>query len=222
MIPIPTPINEPVDSHAPGTAPRARLEATLRTMSSASPIEIPAIIDGKAVRTGKLLPVSMPHQHRHVLAQAHEAGEAEVSAAIEGAMKIATEWAHTPFETRATIFLRAADLLSGPHRARVNAACMLGQSKTPHQSEIDAVCELADFWRFNVHYYRQILQDQPPMHGAGTWNRLDHRPLDGFIFAVAPFNFTSIALNLPTAPALTGNTVIWKPSTTSAVAKLWH
>ncbi|MBN8610007.1 MAG: L-glutamate gamma-semialdehyde dehydrogenase [Deltaproteobacteria bacterium] len=214
MIPIPTPINEPVDSHAPGTAPRARLEATLRAMSSAPPLEIPAIIDGKAVRTGKLLPVSMPHQHRRVLAQAHEAGEAEVSAAIDGAMKVATEWARTPFETRAAIFLRAADLLSGPHRARVNAACMLGQSKTPHQSEIDAVCELADFWRFNVHFLRK-LHDEQPLSPAGQWNRSDLRPLEGFVFAIAPFNFLSIAANLPTAPVLCGNVALWKPSTTS-------
>ncbi len=213
MIPIPTPINEPIDSHAPNTAPRARLEETLRALSS-SPIEIPTIIDGKAVRTGKLLSVAMPHRHRHVLAQAHEAGEAEVVAAIDGAMKVATDWARTSFETRAAIFLRAADLLSGPHRARVNAACMLGQSKTPHQSEIDAVCELADFWRFNVHFLRR-LHDEQPLSPPGQWNRSDLRPLEGFVLAIAPFNFLSIAANLPTAPVLCGNVALWKPSTTS-------
>jgi 1-pyrroline-5-carboxylate dehydrogenase len=213
MIPIPPPINEPVDSHAPGTPARARLEAALRSLSS-SPIEVPVVIDGKPVRTGKALRVPMPHRHRHLLAEAHEAGEAEVEAAIAGAMRVSQDWARTPFETRAAIFLRAAELLSGPHRARINAACMLGQSKTPHQSEIDAVCELADFFRWNVHFLRK-LHDEQPVSPAGQWNRSDLRPLEGFVLAVCPFNFLSIAANLPTAPVLCGNVALWKPSTTS-------
>lgn len=219
MIPIPTPINEPIDSHAPGTPARARLEEALQALSSA-PIEIPVLIDGKPVHTGKTLRVSMPHRHQHLLAQAHEAGEAEVSAAIDGAMKVATEWARTPFESRAAIFLRAAELLAGPYRARVNAACMLGQSKTPHQSEIDAVCELADFFRFNVHFLRK-LHDEQPLSPAGQWNRSDLRPLEGFVLAIAPFNFLSIAVNLPAAPILCGNVALWKPSTTSLLG-CWH
>lgn len=213
MIPIPPPINEPVDSHAPGTPARARLEAALRSLSS-SPIEVPVVIDGKPVRTGKSLRVPMPHRHRHLLAEAHEAGEAEVEAAISGAMRVSQDWARTPFETRAAIFLRAAELLSGPHRARINAACMLGQSKTPHQSEIDAVCELADFFRWNVHFLRK-LHDEQPVSPAGQWNRSDLRPLEGFVLAICPFNFLSIAANLPTAPVLCGNVALWKPSTTS-------
>jgi 1-pyrroline-5-carboxylate dehydrogenase len=219
MIPIPTPINEPVDSHAPGTPARARLEAALRDLA-ASPIEIPVVVDGEARRTGRMLSVPMPHRHRHVLAHAHEAGEAEVDAAISGALRVADEWARTPFETRAAIFLRAADLLAGPHRARVNAACMLGQSKTPHQSEIDAVCELVDFFRFNVHFLRK-LHDEQPLSPPGQWNRSDLRPLEGFVLAITPFNFLSIAANLPTAPVLCGNVVVWKPSTTSLFG-CWH
>ncbi|MBX7191682.1 MAG: L-glutamate gamma-semialdehyde dehydrogenase [Sandaracinaceae bacterium] len=219
MIPIPTPINEPVDSHAPGTAARARLEVALRDLA-ASPIEVPVVIDGQAVHTGKTLRVTMPHRHRHLLAEAHEAGEAEMQAAIAGAMRVSHEWARTPFETRAAIFLRAAELLAGPHRARVNAACMLGQSKTPHQSEIDAVCELVDFFRWNVHFLRK-LHDEQPVSPAGSWNRADLRPLEGFVLAICPFNFLSIAVNLPTAPVLCGNVVLWKPSTTSLFG-CWH
>lgn len=219
MIPIPTPVNEPVDTHAPGTPARARLEEALRTLA-ASPIEVPAWIDGREVRTGRTTKVVMPHRHRHVLAEAHETGAAEVEAAIAGAMKVAPAWAAMPFEARAAIFLRAAELLAGPHRARINAACMLGQSKTPHQSEIDAVCELADFFRFNVHFLRQLHEEQP-LSPAGQWNRLELRPLEGFVLAVCPFNFLSIAANLPTAPALAGNVVLWKPSTTSLFG-CWH
>ncbi len=213
MIPTPKPRNEPVDSHAPGTPARARLEAALDAMAR-SPIEIPAWIDGKEVRTGKLLRVAMPHRHAHLLAEAHEAGAREVEAAIDGAMRAAPAWASLPFEARAAIFLRAADLVSGPYRARVNAACMLGQSKTPHQSEIDAVCELVDFFRFNVSFLEKLHGEQPSSP-EGQWNRTDLRPLEGFVLAVCPFNFLSIAVNLPTAPLLAGNVVLWKPSTTS-------
>jgi 1-pyrroline-5-carboxylate dehydrogenase len=214
MIPVPSPVNEPVDSHAPGTAARARLEAELETLSRAPTLEIPVLIDGRAVHTGRLLDVPVPHRHRQLLARAHEAGEAEVEAAIAGAMRAAASWSRTPFEVRAAIFLRAAELLAGPHRARVNAACMLGQSKTPHQSEIDAVCELADFFRFNVAFLRN-LHDEQPLSPPGQWNRSELRPLEGFVLAITPFNFLSIAVNLPAAPALCGNVVLWKPSTAS-------
>jgi 1-pyrroline-5-carboxylate dehydrogenase len=220
MIPVPSPVNEPVDTHAPGTPARARLEAALHTLSSAPILEIPTWIDGRPVHTGRLLDVPVPHRHRQLLARAHEAGEVEVEAAIAGALRAAEDWARTPFELRAAIFLRAAELLAGPHRARVNAACMLGQSKTPHQSEIDAVCELVDFFRFNVAFLR-ALYDEQPLSPAGQWNRSDLRPLEGFVLAITPFNFLSIAANLPAAPALCGNVVLWKPSTTSLFG-CWH
>lgn len=212
-IPIPTPVNEPVLSYAPGTGERAALSQALAS-ATAEKIEIPVFVGGREVRTGKTVEVTMPHRHAHVLATAHEAGVDEVRAAIEAACAAAPAWAAMPFEDRAGIFLRAADLLAGRDRQVVNAACMLGQSKTAHQSEIDAVCELADFWRFNVAFLRG-LQDSQPISPAGTWNRSELRPLEGFVFAVTPFNFLSIAANLPTAPILCGNVALWKPSTTS-------
>jgi 1-pyrroline-5-carboxylate dehydrogenase len=156
----------------------------------------------------------MPHAHRNVLAVAHEAKGEHVQKAIDAAMAAAPAWSSTRFEDRAAIFLKAADLLTGPWRARINAVCMLGQSKTVHQSEIDAVCELADFWRFNVHYAEQIYAEQP-ISVRGQWNRIDHRPLEGFVLAVTPFNFLSICANLPTAPILAGNVALWKPATTA-------
>lgn len=215
MIPVPTPINEPVDWHAPGSPSRQRLRAALGEFSSTT-LEIPCWIDGRAVHTGQRLEVRVPHRHRHVLGIGHEAGEAEVERAIEGALRVAPAWAAMPFEARAAIFLKAADLLTGPWRARVNAACMLGQSKTVHQSEIDAICELADFFRFNVHFLRR-LHDEQPISVPGQWNRSDLRPLEGFVLAIAPFNFLSIAVNLPAAPILCGNVALWKPSTPSLV-----
>jgi 1-pyrroline-5-carboxylate dehydrogenase len=174
-----------------------------------------------AIRTGDTVDVTMPHDHQHVLATAHKAGRAEVNKAIDAALEAQPAWAAMPFEERAAIFLRAAEMITGPYRGRVNAACMLGQSKTCHQSEIEAVCELADFFRFNVWYAEQILNDQPPMQPHGIWNRVDYRPLEGFVFAVTPFNFLAIAGNLPTAPAILGNVSVWKPATQTLFGA-WH
>lgn len=219
MIAIPAPYNERVDPYAPGSASRAELSAMLRQLSSEKP-EIPVLVGGKEVRTGNLIRVVMPHAHGHVVAEAHEAGAAETQAAIDAAMAAAPAWAAMPFEERAAIFLRAADLLCGPWRTRINAACMLGQSKTSHQSEIDAVAELADFWRFNVQFLRDLEQTQP-ISVPGMWNRSELRPLEGFVLAITPFNFLSIAANLPTAPVLCGNVALWKPSSTSLLG-CWH
>jgi 1-pyrroline-5-carboxylate dehydrogenase len=212
-IPIPPPVNEPVLSYAPGTRERAALSEALAAATQEK-VEIPVWVGGKAVHTGQTVNVTMPHRHAHVLATAHEAREEDVQAAIAAAMKAAPAWAAMSFEDRAGIFLRAADLLAGPYRQRVNAACMLGQSKTSHQSEIDAVCELVDFFRFNVAFLRK-LHDEQPLSPPGSWNRSELRPLEGFVLAITPFNFLSIAVNLPTAPILCGNVALWKPSTTS-------
>jgi len=209
----PVPVNEPVKSYAPDSPERASLTSKLAEMSAAR-IEIPLVIDGKDVRTGKLGQAVMPHRHAQVLADFHQGGEAEVQSAIGAAIKAHRDWAHLPWEARASVFLKAADLLQGPYRDVLNAATMLGQSKTCHQAEIDSACELIDFFRFNVTFYQQLLQEQP-QSGPGMWNRMEHRPLEGFVFAASPFNFTSIAGNLPTAPALCGNTVIWKPASTA-------
>ncbi len=221
---VPHPINEPVKGYAPGSPERASLSAKVREMA-AQKIEIPLIIGGKEIRTGKLGKAVMPHDHGHILADVHLGGEAEVKLAVEAAAKAKAEWAAMPWEARVSIFLKAADLLAGPYRDVLNAATMLGQSKTCHQAEIDSACELVDFYRFNSFYYEQILREQPESM-PGMWNRLEHRPLEGFVFAVTPFNFTSIAGNLPTAPALVGNTVVWKPASTSLYSahflmKLW-
>jgi 1-pyrroline-5-carboxylate dehydrogenase len=221
---VPHPVNEPVKGYAPGSPERASLAAKVKEMA-AQKIEIPLIIGGKEIRTGKLGKAVMPHDHGHVLADVHLGGEAEVKLAVEAAAKAKAEWAAMPWEARVSIFLKAADLLAGPYRDVLNAATMLGQSKTCHQAEIDSACELVDFYRFNSFYYEQILREQPESM-PGMWNRLEHRPLEGFVFAVTPFNFTSIAGNLPTAPALVGNTVVWKPASTALYSahflmKLW-
>ena len=210
---VPTPVNEPVKSYAPGSAERASLKATLAELSSQA-VEMPLVIDGKDVRTGKLGKAVMPHRHAHVLGEFHQGGAAEVQSAIDAALRAQKDWAALPWEARASVFLKAADLLAGPYRDVLNAATMLGQSKTCHQAEIDSACELIDFFRFNVAFYEQLLREQP-QSSPGMWNRLEHRPLEGFVFAVSPFNFTSIAGNLPTAPALCGNTVLWKPASTA-------
>jgi len=210
---VPVPVNEPVKSYAPGSAERASLKATLADLSSQT-IEMPLVIDGKDVRTGKLGKAVMPHRHAHVLGEFHQGGAAEVQSAIDAALRAQKDWAALPWEARASVFLKAADLLAGPYRDVLNAATMLGQSKTCHQAEIDSACELIDFFRFNVAFYEQVLREQP-QSSPGMWNRLEHRPLEGFVFAVSPFNFTSIAGNLPTAPALCGNTVLWKPASTA-------
>ncbi len=209
----PTPENEPVKPYAAGSPERLELKAKLSEMAKEQ-IEIPLIIGGKEVRTGKTVDVVMPHDHGHSIAICHQAGPDEVNAAIAAANEAWKEWAHWPWEERVAVFLRAADLLAGPWRAAINASTMLGQSKTAHQAEIDAACELIDFWRFNVHFAERIYGEQP-MSAPGMWNRMDHRPLEGFVYAVTPFNFTSIGGNLPTAPAMLGNVVVWKPSSKS-------
>ena len=214
---VPTPVNEPVTSYAPGTPERARLEAEL-ARQAATVVEIPCVVGGRRIFTGNVREVRMPCDHGHVLARQHLAGPAEVAEAVAAAEAARGPWAALTWESRAAVMLRAAELLSGPWRERINAATMLGQAKTAHQADIDAACELIDFWRFNVAYYREMLAEQPRAHSPGVWNRTDLRPLDGFVFAIAPFNFTSIAANLCTAPALMGNTTLWKPSIPSALA----
>src|SRR5690348_6240143 len=211
---IPAPYSEPVLSYAPGTPERAALKSALRDLSSRQ-IEIPLVIGGKEVRTGKTVDAVMPHCHRHVLAKVHQAGPAEVQAAIRAAREAWLDWSMWEFERRAAVFLKAADLLATRYRPTVNAATMLGQSKTAHQAEIDAACELIDFFRFNPHYAERLYTEQP-ISAPGTWNYLDYRPLEGFVYAITPFNFTSIGGNLPTSPAIMGNTVVWKPAGTAA------
>ncbi len=205
--------NEPVKSYAPGSKERAELRNMLEKMHNEQ-IEIPLIIGGKEVYTGDTATVVEPHNHGHVLATYHKAGEKEILMAVEAAKKAREEWAALPWEERASIFLKAAELLSTTWRQTLNAATMLNQSKTPFQAEIDSACEIIDFWRFNVQFMSEIYAQQP-LSPLGQLNRLDHRPLEGFIFAVSPFNFTSIAANLATAPALMGNTVLWKPASTA-------
>ena len=216
---VPTPKNEPVRGYAPGSPERASLESRLSSMAGECP-EIPVIIGGEEVRTGDVVDVVMPHRHGHVIAKAHMAGPAEAARGIDAAEAARHDWQALPWEERASVLLRAADLLAGPWRDTINASTMLGQSKTSHQAEIDAACEMADFFRFNAHYAVQLYQEQPES-ADGIWNRLEHRPLDGFVLAITPFNFTSIAGNLPTAPALLGNTAIWKPSTTALLSN-WY
>ncbi|HEX7049492.1 MAG TPA: L-glutamate gamma-semialdehyde dehydrogenase [Longimicrobiales bacterium] len=215
----PAPTNEPVLSYAPGTPEREALKGELRRMSG-EVVEIPLIIGGEEVRTGRLEDVVMPHDHGHVLARCHQAGPDEAAAAIDAARQAWREWSRWGWEDRVAVFLRAADLLAGAWRPTLNAATMLGQSKTAHQAEIDSACELIDFWRFNAFYAAQVYAEQPGS-APGVWNRMDHRPLEGFIYAVTPFNFTSIAGNLPTAPALMGNVSIWKPAQTTALSSYY-
>jgi 1-pyrroline-5-carboxylate dehydrogenase len=222
---VPDPSNESIRSYAPESPGRASLQKKLRDMTGQR-LEIPLIIGGQEIRTGRMTQAVMPHDHRHVLADVHLGGEAEARLAVEAARKAKEGWAAMPWEARSAVFLKAAELLAGPWRDTLNAATMLGQSKTVHQAEIDSACELVDFHRFNPAYYRQILAEQPG-NAPGVWNRLEYRPLEGFVFAVTPFNFTSIAGNLPTAPALVGNTVLWKPASTALLSgyylmKLWQ
>jgi len=205
---VPRPVNQPVRLFAPGSPERNTLRKALIRQSSEQ-IEIPLVIGGREVRTGKTAKAVMPHKHEHVLAIWHKGGAKEATQAVQAALKAHREWASWKFEDRAAIFLRAAELLATVRRDEVSAATMLNQSKTAHQSEIDAVCEAIDFLRFNVHFAERIYRDQP-LSPAGTWNQMDYRPLEGFVFAVTPFNFTSIASNLPSVPALMGNTVVWK------------
>jgi 1-pyrroline-5-carboxylate dehydrogenase len=213
----PSPRNEPVRDYAPGSPERASLQAALAELGGTHH-ELTVTIDGlQHMAGGARFDVVAPHDHAHVLGTSANAGHGEAKAAVEAALRAAPDWRALPFDARASVLLRAADLLSGPWRDRMNAATMLGQSKTCYQAEIDSACELADFWRFNVAFARQILENQPNS-GPGAWNRMDYRPLEGFVYAITPFNFTAIAGNLPTAPALMGNTVIWKPSPTQTLA----
>ncbi|MFN8059770.1 MAG: L-glutamate gamma-semialdehyde dehydrogenase [Vicinamibacterales bacterium] len=213
---VPPPVNEPVKSYAPGSPERDALKARLASMSTEC-VDIPLVIGGREVRTGQTTPVVMPHNHRHVLANFHRASKEHVAQAIDAATAAQRDWANWSWEDRAAIFLKAAELLATSWRPTMNAATMLGQSKTAYQAEIDAACELVDFWRFNPHYAQALYEEQPE-NDRGMWNMLDYRPLEGFVFAVTPFNFTAINGNLPTAPALMGNTVVWKPAATSMLS----
>jgi 1-pyrroline-5-carboxylate dehydrogenase len=215
---VPAPLNEPNLSYAPGSPERVALEAELKNQESAQ-VDFTAAIGGrKKMGGGVEIPVVQPHDHAHVLGVLKNATQSDARAAVAAASDAAPGWRALPFDERAAVLLKAADLLAGPWRARMNAATMLGQSKTCWQAEIDAACELIDFWRFNVAFAQQILAEQPIANSRGVWNRTDHRPLEGFVYAVTPFNFSAIAGNLPTAPALMGNTVIWKPSPTQQAA----
>jgi len=213
---VPEPINEPVQSHAPGSPERARLKAAYAGLARQTH-DVPLWIGGKAVRNNNTAPLICPHRRREPHGVFHQASTKDVNDAIAAAQAARGEWAALTWEDRAAVFLRAATLLRGEFRDRLNAATMLGQSKTAYQAEIDAACELIDFFQFNVHYLTQLYREQP-ISAQGTWNRVEYRPLDGFVFAVTPFNFTSIAGNLPTAPALCGNTVVWKPASTAVLS----
>ena len=213
---IPPPVNEPVRSYAPGSPERAELKARLTAMASER-IDIPMVIDGKDVSTGKTASAVMPHDHRHVLGDYHMAGPAEVDAAIKSAVAAQHEWASWPWEDRAAVFLKAGELLATTWRATPNAATMLNQSKTAYQAEIDSACELTDFFRFNPYYAQQLYREQP-ISDKGMWNQADYRGLEGFVYAVTPFNFTAIGGNLPSAPALMGCTVVWKPASTAMLS----
>jgi len=210
----PPPENEPVKSYAPGSAEREELRLRLQQMQSEQ-IEAPLVIGGEEVRTRETFQAVMPHDKDHVLAKVHKGSARHVEQAIKAAAEAWEDWHRTPWEDRAAVFLRAAELLSGPWRSTLNAATMLGQSKTAHQAEIDAACELTDFFRFNVQFMLRIYEEQP-ISSPGTWNRMEYRPLEGFVFAVTPFNFTAIGGNLPGSAALMGNTVVWKPASTAA------
>jgi 1-pyrroline-5-carboxylate dehydrogenase len=213
---VPPPVNEPIKAYAPGSPERIELKARLQKMSNER-VDIPLIIGGTEVHTGALSESVMPHNHRHVLASWHRANPEHVDQAVKAAQDAAKDWANWAWEDRAAVFLKAAELLATTWRATLNAATMLGQSKTAFQAEIDAACELIDFWRFNPHY-AQSLYDEQPFSDRTMWNQLDYRPLEGFVYAVTPFNFTSIAGNLPTAPALMGNTVVWKPASSAMLS----
>ncbi len=209
---VPVAVNEPVKAYRPHSPERVELQAMVKKMR-AETLDVPMLIGGQEVRTGKTQRIAPPHDHKHTLGQFHAGDASHVQQAIDAALAARPAWAAMPWEQRAAIFLKAADLLAGPYRARLNAATMLAQSKNAFQAEIDAACELIDFFRFNVKFATEIYQNQPESL-PGTWNRVEYRPLEGFVFALTPFNFTSIAGNLPAAPALMGNVVVWKPANT--------
>lgn len=216
---VPQPHNEPIKSYAPGSPEKVSLKKKLAQMSGQQ-LDIPLIIGGKEIRTGNTEPLRVPHNHSMNLGVYHKAGQKEVQMAVEAALKARHAWAEMPWEHRVAVFLRAADLLAGPWRDTLNAATMLGQSKTVFQAEIDSACELIDFWRFNSSYMAQLMGEQP-YSPSGVWNRMEYRPLEGFVFAVTPFNFTSIAGNLPTSPVLVGCVSLWKPAS-SAVFSAYY
>ena len=213
---VPAPINEPVLNYAPGSKERAELKAALANARSKE-LDVPMYIGGEEVRTGNKMRMSPPHDHKHTLGHFHQGDKTHVTKAIDAALAAKSKWEDLAWEQRAAIFLRAADLIAGPYRAKLNAATMLGQSKNAYQAEIDAACELIDFLRFNVNFMTQIYREQP-VSGKGMWNRIEYRPLEGFVFALTPFNFTAIAGNLPTSAAMMGNVVVWKPANTQVYA----
>ncbi len=219
IVQVPTPVNEVVRDYAPGSPERASIKQRLAEMMRER-VEIPLIIGGEEVRTGNTVQAVCPHDHGHVLADFHQAGAPEIERAIAASQEAWKSWSEMAWEDRAAVFLKAADLLAGPWRDTVNAATMLNQSKTVFQAEIDSACELIDFWRFNTHYMRQIYTEQPGSVD-GLWDTLEYRALEGFVFAVAPFNFTSISGNLPTAPALMGNVALWKPASSSVLSSYY-
>ncbi len=214
---VPVPVNEPVLTYAPGSPERADLVAQLSSYTARGPVELLGRFDTTRSGSGEPLDVTMPSDHAHVLGRVHQSTHADAEQAIAHSLRVAGDWAAMAFDDRAAIFLKAADLLAGPYRARINAATMLGQGKTAQQAEIDSACELIDFLRFNVAFARQIHAEQP-YSPRGFWNRTDYRPLEGFVYAITPFNFTAIAGNLPTAPAIMGNVALWKPSVTQQLA----
>ncbi len=216
---VPEPVNEPILSYAPGSPEKEELKKKLGDMA-AEAIEIPLIIGGEEIKTGSTAKVVMPHDHGHVLATYHKAGPDEIRKAIEVSREAHREWAAWPWEDRVAILLKAGELLSTTWRSTLNASTMLGQSKTAHQAEIDAAAELADFFRFNA-YFAQALYEDQPLSSKGMWNAMEYRPLEGFVYAITPFNFTSIAGNLPSSPALMGNTVLWKPARTSLLSSYY-
>jgi 1-pyrroline-5-carboxylate dehydrogenase len=216
---VPPPVNEPIKSYAPGSPEKAELKRRLAAMSGECP-EIPVVVGGKEIRTGNMVDVRSPHDHQHVIARFHKARPEDVTAAIAAATAARVEWASWKWEDRAAVMLRAAELLATTWRSTINAATMLGQSKTVFQSEIDAACELTDFLRFNSHFAQELYGEQP-FSSPGMWNQTDYRGLEGFVYAVSPFNFTAIGGNLTTAPALMGNSVVWKPASTSTLSS-WY
>lgn len=216
---LPPTVNEPIRSYAPGSPERAELQARLRAMESERP-DIPVVVGGRQVRSGATVEAVSPHKHRHVTATWHQATADDVRAAIASGKEAWKEWSEWTWEERAAVFLKAADLLATSHRATLNAATMLGQSKTVFQAEIDAACEMIDFFRFNAAFARELCAEQP-VSGPGVWNQSEYRPLEGFVYAITPFNFTAIGGNLPAAPALMGNVVLWKPAA-SAILAAWH